>query len=202
MQQDLKSKKTQDLILNKSFELFYRKGFNKTTIPDIMKETSLSKGAFYHHFKNKKEVGKKVINGIITNRILNGFINPLMDYKNKNIPELIFNVFTERIKHFSEKEKLQGCPANNLINEIGCNESEFRVLLRSLMDNWIDVLSKTITEGVKAKQISKNVNPKALAICLIGSFEGIRGIRKIYDNDELFNNYVLGIRTYIVNISI
>ena len=59
MQQDLKSKKTQDLILNKSFELFYRKGFNKTTIPDIMKETSLSKGAFYHHFKNKKRLVKK-----------------------------------------------------------------------------------------------------------------------------------------------
>ena len=53
MQQDLKSKATQDLIINKSFDLFYSQGYNNTSIPDIMKETSLSKGAFYHHFKNK-----------------------------------------------------------------------------------------------------------------------------------------------------
>ena len=34
MQQDLKSKETQDLIINKSFELFYSQGYNNTSIPD------------------------------------------------------------------------------------------------------------------------------------------------------------------------
>ncbi|MBT4416338.1 MAG: TetR/AcrR family transcriptional regulator, partial [Flavobacteriaceae bacterium] len=52
MKQSLKSKATQNLIINKSFEMFYSNGFKSTNIPDIMRETSLSKGAFYHHFKN------------------------------------------------------------------------------------------------------------------------------------------------------
>ena len=63
MKQNLKSKETQNLIINKSFELFYSQGYNKTSIPDIMKETSLSKGAFYHHFKNKKILVKKLLMG-------------------------------------------------------------------------------------------------------------------------------------------
>ena len=67
------TKETQDLIINTSFELFYEKGYNATSIPDIMKETSLSKGAFYHHFKNKHEIGTKVIEVIIRKRIKEGF---------------------------------------------------------------------------------------------------------------------------------
>ena len=64
--------------------MFYSNGFKSTNIPDIMRETSLSKGAFYHHFKNKHEIGIKVIENIITKRIQDGFIVPLEDYKNKN----------------------------------------------------------------------------------------------------------------------
>ena len=58
------------------------------------------------------------------------------DYKNKNIPKLLLYIFTERITKFSEKEKELGCPANNLINEIGCSDSEFRILLRNLIEGY------------------------------------------------------------------
>ena len=197
MKQSLKSKATQNLIINKSFEMFYSNGFKSTNIPDIMRETSLSKGAFYHHFKNKHEIGIKVIENIITKRIQDGFIVPLEDYKNKNIPKLLLYIFTERIKKFSEKEKELGCPANNLINEIGCSDSEFRILLRNLIDSWQIALVKVLEFGKAKNQIHSNVNCSALATCLIGSFEGIRGIRKIYDNNQIFDNYIIGITHYI-----
>ena len=74
MDQKLKSKETKDLILNTSFNMFYENGFNNTSIPDIMKETNLTKGAFYHHFENKLEIGKKVIEKILSVRIYDGFI--------------------------------------------------------------------------------------------------------------------------------
>ena len=201
MKQSLKSKATQDLIINKSFEMFYSNGFKSTNIPDIMRETSLSKGAFYHHFKNKHEIGIKVIENIITKRIQDGFIVPLEDYKNKNIPKLLLYIFTERIKKFSEKEKELGCPANNLINEIGCSDSEFRTLLRKLMDDWYKVLVQTIEKGKEKNEIKNDVDSAAAATLLICSFEGTRGIRKVYDDDKLFNNYLNSIKSYIKSIS-
>ena len=201
MKQELKSKETQDLIINKSFELFYEKGYNATSIPDIMKETSLSKGAFYHHFKNKHEIGVKVIQVIIRKRIKEGFIAPLKNIEG-NIPKLLLEVFTNRIKNYSEREKALGCPANNLVGEIGYTEQDFRVILKSLFEEWRKQLIKVIDIGKKRGEIKKDVNSSSVAISLICAFEGVRSIRKVYDDDIIFNEFLESMGNFIENLGI
>ena len=201
MKQELKSKETQDLIINKSFELFYEKGYNATSIPDIMKETSLSKGAFYHHFKNKHEIGVKVIQVIIRKRIKEGFIAPLKNIEG-NIPKLLLEVFTNRIKNYSEREKALGCPANNLVGEIGYTEQDFRVILKSLFEEWREQLIKVIDIGKKRGEIKKDVNSSSVAISLICAFEGVRSIRKVYDDDIIFNEFLESMGNFIKNLGI
>ena len=201
MKQEIKSKETQDLIINTSFELFYEKGYNATSIPDIMKETSLSKGAFYHHFKNKHEIGKKVIGNIIRKRIKEGFIEPLAEL-NRNIPELLLYVFTNRIKNYSEREKALGCPANNLVGEIGYTEQDFRVILKSLFEEWREALINTIEHGKNRREIKKDVNSSSVAISLICAFEGVRSVRKVYDDDKIFNEFMQSMGSFIKNLGI
>lgn len=201
MKQEIKSKETQDLIINTSFELFYEKGYNATSIPDIMKETSLSKGAFYHHFKNKHEIGKKVIENIIRKRIKEGFIEPLAKL-NRNIPELLLYVFTNRIKNYSEREKALGCPANNLVGEIGYTEQDFRVILKSLFEEWREALINAIEYGKNRREIKKDVNSSSVAISLICAFEGVRSVRKVYDDDKIFNEFMQSMGSFIKNLGI
>ena len=201
MDQKIKSQETKKLIVETSFDMFYSNGYNNTSIPDIMKKTNLTKGAFYHHFKNKLEIGKKVIEDILSLRIYNGFIKPLKENKSKSVSDLLVYVFTERIVNFTEKEKALGCPANNLINEIGCSVSDFREPLRKLMDGWKDALIDVLEIGKKNNEIKKEVDSNAAATYLICSFEGARGIRKIYNDDALFNNYLLAVKEYIKSIS-
>lgn len=43
-------------ILDTSLHLFLKKGYDKTTIQDIVNELGMSKGAIYHHFKSKEEI--------------------------------------------------------------------------------------------------------------------------------------------------
>lgn len=44
-------------ILDASLKLFLEKGYEETTVLDIIKEMGgLTRGAFYHHFKSKEEV--------------------------------------------------------------------------------------------------------------------------------------------------
>lgn len=43
-------------ILDVSLQLFSQKGYDKTTIQDIVNELGMSKGAIYHHFKCKEEI--------------------------------------------------------------------------------------------------------------------------------------------------
>ena len=53
---------TVDKILDVSQRLFLEKGYDHTTIQDIVNELGgLSKGAIYHHFKSKEEIVDAVI---------------------------------------------------------------------------------------------------------------------------------------------
>jgi len=53
--------KTKKTIIELAFKLFLDKGYKSTSMSDLVKETKLSKGAFYHHFKNKETLYKEVI---------------------------------------------------------------------------------------------------------------------------------------------
>ncbi|MFF2481852.1 TetR/AcrR family transcriptional regulator [Paenibacillus sp. NPDC058071] len=47
---------TLGLILSVSAKLFTERGFEKTSIQDIIDELGMSKGAIYHHFKSKEDI--------------------------------------------------------------------------------------------------------------------------------------------------
>lgn len=56
MKQEEKSLLSRSKILEASENLFAEKGFDATTMQDIMARSGLSKGAIYHHFKSKEEI--------------------------------------------------------------------------------------------------------------------------------------------------
>lgn len=45
-----------DLIMRAAAALFARQGYKKTTVDEIVAAAGISKGLFYHYFKNKKEL--------------------------------------------------------------------------------------------------------------------------------------------------
>jgi AcrR family transcriptional regulator len=52
---------TKEHILKIAFRLFLLKNFKEVTMQDIVKETGLSKGAFYHYFASKEQVFQEVV---------------------------------------------------------------------------------------------------------------------------------------------
>ena len=50
------SRNTKMKIVNAAWELFYRNGFDNTTIEDIVDESGTSRGSFYHYFNGKEEL--------------------------------------------------------------------------------------------------------------------------------------------------
>ncbi|MFZ7121912.1 MAG: TetR/AcrR family transcriptional regulator [Eubacteriaceae bacterium] len=51
---------TKQKIFNVGKQLFYEKGYANTKISDICKKLEITKGAFYHYYSNKLELGAKV----------------------------------------------------------------------------------------------------------------------------------------------
>ena len=49
---------TRQKLMQSATELIRRKGYIATTIDDICQHSGVTKGAFFHHFKTKEELGE------------------------------------------------------------------------------------------------------------------------------------------------
>lgn len=58
---EAKKKIKKDNLFYTAFELFTSKGFNKTSISDIVSQAGVAKGTFYLYFKDKYDVRNKLI---------------------------------------------------------------------------------------------------------------------------------------------
>jgi len=52
---------TKEFIIDEAFNLFINRSYEAVSINDISKAIGLTKGALYHHFKNKEELFKSVV---------------------------------------------------------------------------------------------------------------------------------------------
>ena len=200
MQQGLKSELTKQVIVDEAFKQFYEQGFKTTSIDKIMKASKLTKGAFYHHYSNKKQLALEVITLKVQKRVSDSMIIPL--YQSGDVIEILESTFLNRIKSFNAYEKQHGCPMNNLINEIGDYETAYQLALKQIVNTWKSALIALIERGKSENSIRETVSSKATAIYLISAFEGIRGIRKLYDEDLILDEYLIGLSEYIHQLKI
>lgn len=54
-------------ILDVSYHLFMEKGYQQTSIQDIVTKMGMSKGAIYHHFKTKEDILDRICNSYYSN---------------------------------------------------------------------------------------------------------------------------------------
>ena len=91
-------------IIKSARKLFLENGYNKTGVQEIIEDTKLSKGTFYHYFKSKLNLGLAVAD-------YNGKIKE-EDFKlameEKSWPDFVDKIVDGLIK--SKSDKLKGCP--------------------------------------------------------------------------------------------
>lgn len=55
------SNQTYEDILSTAYSFFIEKGYEKTSVQDIINELGISKGAIYHYFKSKEEILQSIL---------------------------------------------------------------------------------------------------------------------------------------------
>ena len=84
---------TREVILKKAMKLFVLKGYYNTSLRDIARESKISTGAIYHHFKSKEEIAVELFNSTVLflSNLFNSIINSDNTTENK-IKELVVNL--------------------------------------------------------------------------------------------------------------
>lgn len=96
MAQKYNPKQTVENILSVSSKLFSEKGFDKTSMQDIVDALGMSKGAIFHHFKSKED-------------IFNAVMNRQAEYL-----EQVLNQWIDEMEGLTAKEKLMGILEKNM----------------------------------------------------------------------------------------
>lgn len=197
MKQQEKSEATRQLIIDTAYNLFYTNGLQRTSIDTITSKVNLSRGAFYHHFKNKKELILAVIHSKVHNKIHDALIQPL--YAEGDPIFILCNTFSERLNLFTKKEKELGCPLNKFITELG-GVKQYDFALMHTIDKWKSAIENILERAKKEQKINYYTNVSGTALFLISAYEGTRMIRKIDENDEKFNQCIESILKYIKSL--
>ncbi|WP_054710434.1 TetR/AcrR family transcriptional regulator [Bacillus sp. JCM 19041] len=133
---------TRAKVLEVASKLFIMKGFDNTSIQDILTEVDLSKGAIYHHFKSKEEILYAVLN--MENEKAHLHLDELIAQLNGNTAkEKIKNL----LKLIAQDENINN--VNGFLNNKKDNGRIIVELLVQTINNDAEVFHKLILEGVE-----------------------------------------------------
>ncbi|UWX61882.1 TetR/AcrR family transcriptional regulator [Chryseobacterium oranimense] len=190
-----KSEATRLNILQKAFELIYVKGYQTTSVDEIIATTQVTKGAFYYHFKTKDEMGLAIINELLINNFKSTFIEPLnnSDHPLESIYQLMYGILIEN--DFLKVE--YGCPASNFTQEMAPWNIEFTKALNNLSAQWENAIIQCIETGKKNGSIKADTDAKEIAVFVISGYWGVRNLGKLENSKSVYLIYLKGLKVYL-----
>ena len=172
---DESSKKVR--LLSSAYKLFTTKGFNKTTIQDIVDAARVAKGTFYLYFEDKYKLQEE----LIINKSIDIFNEAIDDLEKQNIKKFddqvifvfdyIIDLLNEdpSILNFISKDLSLGLYHEKLLNILGGKETKiYDLFIKGAKENKIknpeftlfmiiEFVSSTIY-SVLVKKIDVNIN--------------------------------------------
>ena len=171
-----KSTETRGKILLAAFEEIYQRGFQAASLSNILKNTSITKGALYHHFQNKMELGYAVIDEVIYLTIKDDWLNALSktDDPITTIQEILENAGNK----MTEEDVRLGCPLNNLALEMSPIDEGFRTRITKVYAEWQNTLEEAFERAKKAGNLKNDADSKQLAVLFVATLDGCLGLAK------------------------
>src|SRR6266403_2747578 len=175
-----KGEQTRRQIVQKAAPLFNRKGYEGTSLSDLMDATGLQKGGIYRHFSSKEELATEAFDyawqKAVSRRL--GGIESSADSVDR-LKKMISNFVECRSELVPG-----GCPLMNTAVEADDGNIVLRARARKALQSWIVRLSGITSEGIKKRQIDPQVDPRRLSQLIIGSLEGALLISRLQNDDE------------------
>ncbi|MDY6835180.1 MAG: TetR/AcrR family transcriptional regulator [Chloroflexota bacterium] len=84
-------------LLDVAQELFYRKGYDSTSITDVIEAVGIAKGTFYHYFKSKEDLLDQIIER--QTQGMDQTISPIVQDTDMNATQK-FNMLHSEIAHY------------------------------------------------------------------------------------------------------
>lgn len=199
MDKNLKRMATMHRMQVTGLELFYKQGYYNTSIDDILKELSLSKGAFYYHFQSKEDFFISIVQNLIVQKVYSMLIEPI---EGKEDPfKTIEKCFENALETAEHNELDYGFVLSNFMTEFNGRNEEISKYLRDIYRVWevnlVTILQKGKTDGF----VARHIDSEGVATYLISSFIGIRMLMVEGNSKMLSYQFMQQLRHYLATMT-
>ena len=186
--------KSREKLVDAAFSEIFRNGFQPTGLEAILSRAGVTKGAIYHHFKSKNELGYCVFDEVVAPWVQERWIDPF------RITDDPLRELTERMRALTKlpnRHLALGCPLNNLIQEVGGVDSGFGARMNSLLHDWRSVLASALRRGQRNGYVKHDLNTADAAAFIVAAIEGVVGVAKPARDHKAIKQSVAGFVSYL-----
>lgn len=190
---------TRSDLLKAAYHEILESGFQAASLERILANTSVSKGALYHHFGTKRELGLAVVEEVIAPQLAARWFAPFAEHDNPITS--LHRILEEKITAADESVIRYGCPLNNLIQEMSPLDEEFRRGLQQILERWTTVMAAALAEGQNAGKVRADVQPRDVALFIVAAIEGCVGLGKNAQSVEAYQRGLRQLQVYVKSLA-
>jgi TetR/AcrR family transcriptional repressor of nem operon len=170
MEAEMKSKGdlTREKILTVARVLFNSKGFNATTISDLVAATVMQKGSLYFHFAGKDAIAREVLSETTVEFM--AFLSEALNGDNPGA--CIDKFFRYSLEKHLRTGFIGGCIFGNTALEMSDSNPEFAGAIDAVFDEWISRVEVVVAVAQQSGQIRTDISSETLAKHIIATVEG------------------------------
>ncbi len=158
-------------VLVKAREIFSVKGYNGTSMDDLVHATGLSRSSIYDTFGDKHGLFLKSLSHYCTTQG-----NELQNQcaKTDSPKKKIRAIFDYTLKGILADKERKGCLMVNMSMELNAVDKEVAAISLANMEDMEQTFSALVKEGQAKGEIPKKFSPKALGRLLYSNLMGLR----------------------------
>ena len=190
---------TRTLLLDAAAREIHVRGFQAASVSRILAETGVTKGALYHYFSSKAELGYAVFDEVYAPQLREVWITPLEQGDGDPLQSLI-DIITAAGKRMTEADVARGCPINNLAQEMSPVDAGFRGRIERLFAQWRDAIERALLHADDAGTLCSEVDAKSAATFIVASLEGCIGMAKNAQSHAILMQCGHGLIAYLQSL--
>jgi TetR/AcrR family transcriptional repressor of nem operon len=169
-----KAEATRERLLAATKQLVMSKGFAGMAIDDVLKATGLTKGAFFHHFKSKKDLADQLMRWYAEGdlRMFRTFLAQA-EAAHDDPMEQLLKFLTDFEAYLCDPQNPpRGCMYALYTYEDGHFESDVKAFVAETLQTWTAMYIRKFQEVIDRYPPTKPVSAKRLAEMMVSVIEG------------------------------
>ena len=189
---------TRERILAAAEPLVLRQGYAGTSLDDILRATKLTKGAFFHHFKDKSAFARALVERCACNDTSRFERCAAAAEAASDDPLDQALAFLEAMEEFIEQraKPLNGCMLAACTHEIMQFEPELQAYIGQCFRRWSAVYEKKFEAVLMRYKPAAPVTARDLAEQVIAIFEGALILSRSFNDPALLVRQLRQFRQY------